>query len=128
MREIKFRGKRMDNSQWVYGYYVQMHGEHKSISYIYTGEVDTGTRGFIHRQRVISESVGEWTGLMDKSGREIYEGDVLSFVPVDSPKFNAPYKPFVVHWKDADARWSDWSPRGDVEIIGNIYENPDLAR
>ena len=71
-------------------------------------------------------SIMQYTGLKDARGAEIYEGDILSFVPVDSKNFGNPYKPFVVFWDEKDARFSDWSPRDKVEIIGNIYENPEL--
>ena len=68
----------------------------------------------------------QFTGLKDKNGKEIYEGDILSFVPVDSKNFGNPYKPFVVFWDEKDASFSGWSPRDKVEIIGNVYEQPEL--
>lgn len=66
------------------------------------------------------------TGLKSKTGELIYEGDILSFVPVDSPKFNKPYKPFCVYWLAEKARFSEWSPVDNVEIIGNRFDNPEL--
>lgn len=73
-----------------------------------------------------SVHVMQFTGLRDRNQKEIYEGDILSFVPIDSKKFNNPYKPFVVFWNEKEARFSDWAPRDTVEVIGNIYENPEL--
>ncbi len=67
-----------------------------------------------------------YTGLSDRYGKEIWEGDILCFVPMDSPKFRKPFKPFEVFWREEEARFCDWSPKDTVEVIGNIYENPEL--
>lgn len=63
-REIKFRGKRLDNGEWVYGDLTHGFSQHHT---------------FIDDQEVLSDTVGQYTGLHDKNGREIYEGDVLEY-------------------------------------------------
>ena len=71
----------------------------------------------------------QYTGLKDKNGKEIYEGDILSFVPIGHKKFNKPFRPFEIFWDEKNAQFSDWSPKeGErgAEVIGNIYENPEL--
>lgn len=67
-RVIKFRGLRTDGKGWVYGYY--MYDVHEWKSYI----IDE-----FSNVRVIPETVGQFTGLKDKSGKEIYEGDIVHF-------------------------------------------------
>jgi len=68
----------------------------------------------------------QFTGALDKNGKEIFEGDILSFVPVDSPKFGRHYRPFLVEWNDERGSFTFWYPRDAVEIIGNLYETPEL--
>lgn len=66
MRKIKFRGKRVDNDEWVYGDLLRMHG----VPYIYPDPAPNGWNDY----EVIPDTVGQFTGLLDKNGKEIYEG------------------------------------------------------
>lgn len=79
MRRIKFRGKRLDNGEWVHG--NLRYGEERSDSYVPT--YITGMNSDTWEIEVDPETVCKFTGVLDRSGREIYEGDVLKCYPMD---------------------------------------------
>ncbi|ORX22202.1 hypothetical protein BVF91_12990 [Thermoanaerobacterium sp. PSU-2] len=130
MREIKFRGKRKDNGEWMYGYVVR---ERYGVCIQYLMEKPLG----IEKYKVVvePESVGQYTGLKDKNGQEIYEGDIV--VAEDSygnkwcgvVKYKDKHTAFFVEGKNVAAilGWHLTDNNGVfAEVIGNIYENPEL--
>lgn len=129
MREILFRGKRLDNGEWVYGSYYHCCGTAYGATFIVVNDF-----GFIE---VIPHTVGQYTGLTDKNGKKIFEGDIVQyqpeyiFVPQRSvviycaDKYN--YPAFDLEQYDYVANGLQYAhEEGGCEVIGNKHDNPEL--
>jgi len=69
------------------------------------------------------EGISEYTGLKDKNGKEIYEGDILQFVDRGGDTYG---RTFLMKWVEEQGAWTFYFPKKDAIVIGNIYENPEL--
>lgn len=135
MREILFRGKRTDNGEWTYGYFVSQGKE----TYIFEQrEVDKGIDlgGYLdccQMREVAAPTVGQFTGLTDKNGKKIFEGDILDlrcwYVAYcgdlnEGFGMNAGW----YHVRDNFESWGELECNRDHEILGNVHDNPELLK
>jgi uncharacterized phage protein (TIGR01671 family) len=130
MREILFRGKRVDNGEWVYGYYFSSERDIED-GFVWRDIPQIQQRYGDHYQYfdVIPETIGQYTGLTDKNGKKIFEGDIvegfLSLHP-DRKIHQVVYEDNGFYYRDEDG--VGWHPDHItcVEVIGNIFDNPEL--
>ena len=139
MREIKFRGKRTDNGEWVEGYYCKSYGRHNGYIYDYHSIYDYELG---EHYEVIPETVGEYTGLPDKNGKKIWEGDIVKHynnafqdrvdvkTNIYEVKYHEKYCYFYLARKQNnllfDGNWSYYLK--EIEVIGNIHDNSELLK
>lgn len=132
MREILFRAKRRDDGQWVYGYLVKLpcpiHVGDSSPWHIIVPPVDPDDNG--GRYNVDPKTVGQYTGLTDKNGKKIFEGDILGYgkskesVYFDTSLRIPCFTTGIGGGSSTGAHPYKLSARH--VIIGNIHDNPEL--
>lgn len=157
MREILFRGKCKETGRWYEGYYIHLHKttycfkedyernpDNDIHQIVFEKTMDWGLPNQYFRVDVIPETIGQYTGLNDKKGKKIFEGDIVNF--------GINQRPMYVHWNDETLTWeltdigvsacevnhlSNTFDLGEIqvesaygemfsEVVGNIYDNIKL--
>ena len=143
MREILFRGKRKDNSKWVEGSLVSYRKcnsaailASKTVAFVPIGSTVFCSDSFFE---IDVETVGQYTGLTDKSGTKIFEGDYIvcrqaiqgNFIDehIEMGYVEMKHGAFGLHRKQGYYRpFKDWLENYEYEVIGNIHDNPELLK
>ncbi len=132
MREILFRGKRLDNGDWVDGWYQpettikHWDGRQETVGVTIAYKVE---EGFLEDTLVDPSSVGQYTGLKDKNGKRIFEGDIIRKTNEGrhAQIFTADIRTsFCTNEKVYYGPCDYVIESCEYEIIGNIHDNPEL--
>ena len=134
MREILFHGKRAKNGEWVEGDLLQIKYYNKPIiecKIMPQTPVSSAVP-------VLPEAIGQYTGLTDKNGVRIFEGDICRFkrfndIHVGEIVFNVTTASFVMRYQSIVGAYGEKATQkmllsvcDDIEVIGNIHDNPEL--
>lgn len=134
-REILFRGKSI-HGEWIYGYLNQHRGNIRydcdcepiadGCYYIndWQAKIDTGMYG--QDYKVDPETVGQFTGLTDRNGVKIFEGDIVRYGQIGEVEYNSGSAQFTLNFTNGTYDGFDKIPFCCCEVIGNIHDNPEL--
>lgn len=144
MRDILFRAKTSYNGEWAYGSLIAMDREIDSIQvFIFTpprgaSSFSCGTLVKLGMVAVDTETIGQYTGLTDKNGKKVFEGDICRFREWKLGdmcwigKVYFEHQHFVISGeanKECETPFTmvmSCFASGDIEVIGNIHDNPEL--
>lgn len=134
-REHLYRAKRKNwrksfNKEWIEGYYVKIGDNH----FILTAHA--ANEGFIEDFEIDSDIVCEYTGLQDKDGTKIFEGDIVRRIDLHNVKepsagfieYDTENTSFLIHWVDIQNYSATFPWKDRIKVIGNVFDNPELLK
>ena len=142
MRDIIFRGKRIDNGEWVYGCLLNnIYGASKPLIISDSSYTDDNRVVNDDWEFVKPETVGQYSGLTDRSGERIFEGDIVK-APYIDPIFQTTWDmdkepteialvefnkgQYYISYIDGEYKFTVDSSKEHIKVIGNIHDNPEL--
>lgn len=140
MREILFRGKSLHDGEWLYGAYYKQeeyYGDPCDYHYIISSKDELEDNMMLF-ESVIPETVGQYTGLTDKNGKRVFEGDIVS-TDIARPYLIVEFRDgcFMFNCNDGGEDYYDImlpickEPHNKYEygeVIGNIHDNPEFLK
>lgn len=138
MREILFRGKRLRDGKWLEGYYVKILNPFAEDGKPERHFIFDGTP---FNQEINPKTLGQYTGLNDKNGKKVFEGDVLS---IEFHSNGSLFEPSHTWHENAEVIWAqnhfgwyakfaneelslwEYDDSKTIEVIGNIHDNPEM--
>ncbi len=135
-REIIFRGKRIDNGKWLWGYYVcQMRypNAREDVQHVliaFSSVTDYLTPRAMRCTEIQADTLGQFTGLYDADGNRIFEGDIIK--GKRGPVYVVEYCESIAGYLARAAEETTWTPSMNTgtmksyKVIGNRWDNPEL--
>ncbi|MBD5463978.1 MAG: hypothetical protein HDR24_13150 [Lachnospiraceae bacterium] len=135
MREIICSGKRIKDGKWIEGFYVKFYsnGEAEENHMIFTiNEEEKSSQPY----SVDPKTICQYTGMTDKNGRKIFEEDIVRRTDLHNTKepsvgfveYDAENTAFLIHWTDVQNYSATFPWKDKIEVIGNIFDNPELLQ
>lgn len=136
IREVIFRGKRADNGEWIEGDLLQIKYYNKPIIECKIMPQTPVSSAY----PVLSETVGQYTGLTDKNGVKIFEGDICKFkrfndVHIGKVVFNVTTASFIMWYQPIVGAYGEKATQkmllsvcDNIEVVGNIHDNPEFLK
>ena len=119
-----FRSKQVDNGDWVYGYYWS-----NDLGHHFIRTTRKTSENILKDYEIILETIGEFTGFLDKNGNKIFEGDVVRYI-IGMKGYTSTYNVHISLVKFEDCNFYPFTSSDiiETEIIDNINDNPELLK
>lgn len=128
MREILFRGKDDESGKFVYGYNGLEQDMRGSLPFVLKPSISWEEDKILFSSFVVPETIGQYTGLTDKNGKKIFEGDIVKcYAGASCNGFREHNATIIVDYEDYISIM-EISECEESKIIGNIYDNPELLK